>query len=113
VTKRFKFSPLRFSLVLALIGLFLYSATVQEIHYLFVHHEAEFDHQCANHIHSKSSHTECSICKFTLSSFVESFDQFEKAKTEFTADCNVYELHEALFSRSFSAIALRGPPALA
>jgi hypothetical protein len=85
---------------------------VQEIHYLFVHHEVEQnDHFCDHHIHSKSSHTECSICKLNLSSFVSTFEQFDQVKTVFVTGKEVCDLHEALFSRSFSSVSLRGPPA--
>lgn len=111
--KLLKYRLLRNALVLSLTGLFMYSASIQEIHYLFVHHDAEYDHQCDHHIHSQSSHDNCSICKLVLSSFVQTFDQFDQPKVEFAVDRNVYELHEALFSRQSSAVSLRGPPALA
>jgi hypothetical protein len=47
-----------------------------------------------------------------LSSFVESFNQFEKVKEVFAVDRDVYDLHEALFTRRLSSISLRGPPVL-
>jgi len=112
VNRRSRFFLFRVPLILALTGLFLYSASVQEVHYLFVHHEVEYNDHCDHHIHSRSTHTDCGICKLVLSSFVSSFEQFDRAKEAFSTDQNTCDLHEALFSRRFSAIALRGPPSL-
>ena len=111
--KRSKFSFLRFSFLLALAGLFIYSTSIQEIHYLFVKHDTELTEHCVNHLHSATDHTDCSICKIDLSCFVQTFSQFELPKKVFSSDCKTYQLLDAKVAECFSAISLRGPPSLA
>lgn len=110
--KRAKFSPLRSSLLLALAGLFLYSASVQEIHYLFVQHSVELNDHCVNHLHS-DNHTDCAICKLDLSTFVQTYHQFELPKEVFSSVCKIYTLLDPIVTEQFSVNSLRGPPALA
>jgi len=110
--KRVKFSWLRFSLLITLAGLFLYSASVQEIHYLFVDHHTEANDHCHNHLHTQKGHVECNLCKIELSSYVQAFHQFNYAIVAFSADQNLYNLCDVILDFRYSFISPRGPPAL-
>jgi hypothetical protein len=111
--KRRKFSWLKSTLLLSLAGFFLYSASIQDIHYMFVHHDLVVNDHCNNHLHAKNNHTECSLCKIDLNSFVQTFTQFELPDQVFAADIKIYNLSEAIISNQFASISLRGPPATA
>jgi len=109
--KRSKFSLLRFSLLFALAGVFLYSASVQEVHYLFVDHHTEVNDHCHNHLHTQSNHVECNICKIELSSYVQSFNQFNYTEQLTFNDFHVYQLLDVKLNFEHPAISPRGPPA--
>ena len=108
-----KFSPLRFSLILALAAIFLYSASVQEIHYLFVDHHTEVNDHCHNHLHTQTNHVECNLCKIELSSYVTSFQQFDSSVKLISADLNIYLVQDLKILFSLSSVSPRGPPVLA
>jgi hypothetical protein len=108
-----KFSFFRAAILATLTGFFLYSASVQEIHYMFVNHASEVNEHCNNHLHARENHPECSLCKIDLSSFVQTFSQFELPRQIFSTDCRIYALLEVHIAGQFSANSLRGPPALA
>jgi hypothetical protein len=108
--KRSKFSPLRFSLLFVLAGIFLYSASVQEIHYLFVDHHTELNEHCHNHLHTQQGHVECNLCKIELSSFVKSFHQFDYTEQFFANDLKVYQILDVKLNVEHPAISPRGPP---
>ncbi len=87
-------------------------ASIQEIHYMFIHHEVEVNDHCDNHLHQKDNHAECSLCKIDLSSFVQTFSQFELPNQAFTANRKTYNLAKVVISNQFATPSLRGPPAL-
>jgi len=108
-----RFSLLRFSLLLCLTGLFLYSASVQEIHYLFVNHHSEINEHCHNHLHTQTGHVDCNLCKIELGSYVKTLNQFEDAVVLFSTDRNPYNIQQVKLSFVQSPVSPRGPPALA
>jgi len=107
-----RFSLIRFSFLLALGGIFLYSASVQEIHYLFIQHHAEQHEHCDNHLHAQDNHAECNFCKVDLSAFVQSFQQFEETSLLFFDHQKTYGLPEIIVTNDFPCVSLRGPPVL-
>jgi hypothetical protein len=111
--KRARFSLLRFSLLLALAAGFLYSASVQEIHYLFTTHHNEVNDHCNNHLHTQKNHAECALCKIELSSYVQSFEQFGSQNQVFSNSLEVYKLLDVKLNIEHSSISPRGPPATA
>lgn len=111
--KRKRFSWSRCSLLVALAGFFLYSASVQEVHYLFVHHETAINHHCHNHLHQQDNHKDCALCNIDLGFFVQTYSQFDVSVQIFAADCKIYNLSDAVISNQFAAPSLRGPPSLA
>ena len=111
--RRSRFSFLRFSLLLTLVGLFLYSASVQEIHYLFINHHAELNEHCHNHLHAHTSHVECNLCKIELSSFLQASHYTGcTAQRSYThpQTCNIQGVK---LPERYSSVSPRGPPALA
>jgi len=109
---RRRFSIFRCSFLLALAGLFLYSASVQEIHYLFTEHQVERTEHCDNHLHANANKTECSFCKIDLSSYVQSFAQYESAAQILSANLNIWNLRDGVINNQHPSISLRGPPAV-
>ena len=108
-----QFSLFRSSILITLMGVFLYSASVQEIHYLFVNHSAELSEHCHNHLHNQTNHVECNLCKIELSSYVTSFQQFDSSVKLFSAGPNVYLVQDIQVLFSLSSVSPRGPPVLA
>jgi hypothetical protein len=111
--RRTKFSLLRFSVLMALAGVFLYSASVQEIHYLFITHHTEVNEHCDHHLHAQSNHLECNLCKIELSSYVQSFQQFACNTQVFSNDLKVYNILDVKVNVEHPSISPRGPPAIA
>src|ERR1700722_1383588 len=99
-----KFSILRSFFLFALTGFFMYSASVQDIHYMFVKHEVELNDHCDHHLHAQSNHVECSLCKIELSSYAQTFDQFELPKQVFFSNNETYHLADVVISSQFAAI---------
>ena len=108
-----QFSFFRSSLLITLMGVFLYSASVQEIHYLFVNHTSELSEHCHNHLHTQTNHVECNLCKIELSSYVTSFQQFDSSVKLISADLNIYLVQDLKILFSLSSVSPRGPPVLA
>ena len=110
--QRTRFSVLRFSLLLALVGVFLYSASVQEIHYLFVNHHTEVSEHCHNHLHTQTGHVDCNLCKIELDSYVRATHHYDATAQLFNPDKRVYNTNDLKLSSQQYSQSLRGPPAL-
>ena len=108
--KRPGFSLLRFSLLLALVGVFLYSASVQEIHYLFINHHSEINEHCHNHLHAQTHHVDCNLCKIELSSYLQTSVQLDCSNNFYPSSRNFVATRDAAFNYKHPAISLRGPP---
>ena len=108
--KRPGFSFLRFSLLLALVGVFMYSASVQEIHYLFINHHSELNEHCHNHLHAQTQHAECNLCKIELSSYLQTNTQLDCSNHFYPSSRNFFAIRDAVFNYGHPAISLRGPP---
>ena len=111
--KRSKFSLLRFLLLSTLAGIFIYSASVQEIHYLFVNHHTELNEHCHNHLHAQTGHADCNLCKIELGSYVQPLIQPHFVVEPFLTDCRVYNTQDVKINYELSSVSPRGPPALA
>ena len=111
--KRSRFSFLRTLLLVSLTGLFMYSASVQEIHYLFVDHHVEVNEHCHNHLHTQTGHLDCSLCKVELSSYVQSFQQYDFTVRLAAIDKAVYHTLNVILTSYYSSTSPRGPPAIA
>ena len=111
--KRSGISHLRRIVLLALTGLFLYSASVQEIHYLFVNHHTELTEHCHNHLHTQTSHTDCNLCKIELSYYVQTFNQYSLTGQIFLPTPQIFATRDAVVRYQHFSISPRGPPALA
>jgi hypothetical protein len=97
--KRGRFSFFRFWLLTVLTGFFLYSTSVQDIHYMFIHHQVEVNDHCDNHLHAGNNHDNCSLCKIELSWFVQTVEQFYLTAVKFVSGNTVYRLREAVIQR--------------
>lgn len=110
--KRSRFYPLRVIYLFTLAGLFLYTASVQEVHYLFVDHHTELNEHCHNHLHTRQGHVECNLCKIELSSYVQSFKKYNYSAPLFSNDLKTYGIQDIKLNSRHSFISLRGPPVL-
>ncbi len=110
--KKGKFSLLRFSGLFLLAGLFLYSASVQEIHFLFVNHHTELSEHCHNHLHQQTNHADCNLCKIELSSFVQATYHFDFTPRVLPAIRQVYNTLDVVVNCRYSSVSPRGPPVL-
>jgi hypothetical protein len=108
-----KFSVLRFTMLSVLMALFLYSASVQEIHYLFVDHHTELSEHCHNHLHSHVGHADCSLCKIELSSFLQSTGAGNPASYIYQKPVDAVSGKNVTLDNRHSSISLRGPPVVA
>ena len=91
----------------------MYSASVQEIHYLFVNHHVELNEHCHNHLNTQTGHLDCSLCKVELSSYVQTFQLFDFSLQLEPADKAVYKTLDVKLSFFHSSKSPRGPPATA
>ncbi len=108
--KRGKFSFLRFTLLWSLTAVFLYSASVQEIHYLFVDHHTEVNEHCHNHLHAHVNHVECNLCKIELSSFLQSPCLDNSANPPYLKSTDIFAIRNVTLHAGYSSISPRGPP---
>jgi hypothetical protein len=108
--KKEKLSFIRSAILVALTGLFMYSSSVQEIHYLFSRHDTEVKEHCDNHLHQQTHHAECIFCKINLSPFSKSCNQFELTADIVFFSTPSFGFNEPCLNNPLNSNYLRGPP---
>lgn len=89
----------------------LFTVSVGDVHYLFAHHEIH--EHCENHIHSKTNHEDCLICKFDISLYTHHVYSLSIVGVTYFSSSTILPVISFQFVNAGQVIALRGPPTLA
>ncbi len=91
--------------------LFMFAASVKEVHFLFATHAEAHQDNCNNHLHSEEEdHGHCNVCNFELAIADRCFEQAALVPQYIVLEDTFRVPASRIAENARSAHYLRGPP---